>query len=173
VFPVEHRAALGDRIYGCDTCQEVCPVNMRAERRHPPPAAEPGDEAVAGLLEVLAAGDAELLARFGRWYLPLRQPLYLRRNALLALGNSADPSDPAVVAALRRALVDPNPLIRAHAVWAAARLDRADLLGLVAGDRDPMVRAELKMAPMVVPADHAGGRPHGAPSGAGPPAVTG
>jgi epoxyqueuosine reductase len=151
VFPVEHRAALGNRIYGCDECQEVCPVNLRAERRHPPPPAEPGDEAVTGLLEVLAASDSDLMARFGRWYVPLRQPRYLRRNALLALGNSADRADPAVVAALRRALVDPDPMLRAHAVWAAARLGRRDLLEPLADDPDPMVRAELDLAPLVAP----------------------
>jgi epoxyqueuosine reductase len=154
VFPIEHRPALGDRIYGCDACQEVCPVNMRAEKHDPPRPAEPGDEAVAGLLDVLAATDAELMARFGRWYIPLRQPRYLRRNALLALGNSTAPgerADPAVVTALRRALVDPDPLLRAHAVWAAARLDRRELLELVAADADPMVRAELDRAPLVTP----------------------
>jgi epoxyqueuosine reductase len=149
VFPVEHRAALDNRIYGCDECQEVCPVNVRAAKRQPPPPAEPGDEAVAGLLDVLAASDRDLMDRFGRWYLPLRQPRYVRRNALLALGNSADPADPAVVAALRRALVDQDPLLRAHAVWAAARLDRGDLLEPLVDDPDPMVRAELDLAPRV------------------------
>jgi epoxyqueuosine reductase len=163
VFPAEYRAALGDRIYGCDVCQEVCPVNLRAQKHDPPSPAEPGDEAVTGLLELLAAGDDELLAHFGRWYIPQRQPRYLRRNALLALGNSADGADSAVIAVLRRALADPDALLRAHAVWAAARLGRRDLLEPLADDLDPLVRAELDQAPSVVPAG-AGGRSDGSDS---------
>ena len=46
------------------------------------------------------------MARVGRWYIPGRQPRYLRRNALIVLGNTGDPSDPAVIAAVARALAD-------------------------------------------------------------------
>jgi len=73
---------------------------------------------------------------------PRRQARYLRRNALVVLGNVADPADPAVAAALRRALADDDPLVRSHAVWAARRLGRTDLLDAVAGDDDPFVRHE-------------------------------
>ena len=137
-FPVEYRAALGDRIYGCDDCQEVCPVNIRATKRpRPRRPPRPGGEPAVDLLELLAATDAELLARHGRWYIAKRQPRYLRRNALLALANQADGRDPAVAAAVRRALADADPLVRSHAVWAAARLGRHDLLGALAGRSRP------------------------------------
>jgi epoxyqueuosine reductase len=142
-FPVEYRVALGGRIYGCDDCQEVCPVNVRAELGAPPPAAEAGDEPTVDLLELLDATDAELLARHGRWYIANRQPRYLRRNALIALANQADGRDPAVAGAVRRALADADAVVRSHAVWAAARLGRHDLLGAVWGDPDPAVQAEL------------------------------
>ena len=127
-FPLEFRAALGDRLYGCDDCQEVCPPNRLEDRRHPPPPAADGDEAWVPVLEVLAASDDELLARHGRWYIPRRQPRYLRRNALVVLGNVGDGGDPDVEAALRRALSDPDPMLRSHAAWAAARLGRPDLV---------------------------------------------
>jgi len=126
-FPLEFREALGDRLYGCDDCQEVCPPNRVEDRRHPAPAATAADEAWVPVLELLAASDDELLDRHGRWYIPRRQPRYLRRNALVVLGNVGDGSDPEVEAALRRALCDPDPMLRSHAAWAAERLGRSDL----------------------------------------------
>jgi epoxyqueuosine reductase len=148
-FPRDHRVALGDRIYGCDDCQEVCPPNHRADRVDPGTEATPEAQPVVALLDMLAADDDELMARYGRWYIPRREARYLRRNALVVLGNVADARDPAVVAALRRALADVDPLVRAHAVWAARRLGRPDLLseaGGIVDDPDPLVRAELAAA---------------------------
>jgi epoxyqueuosine reductase len=149
-FPPEHRVALGDRIYGCDDCQEVCPPNRRLARREGEPAAEAHAQPVVDLLDMLAADDADLLDRYGRWYVPRRQPRYLRRNALVALANVADARtarQPEVAQALTRALADPDPIVRGHAVWAARRLGRDDLVeGLVDGlgeESDPLVRAEL------------------------------
>jgi hypothetical protein len=60
----------------------------------------------------------------------------VRRNALIALGNSGRGDDAGVAQALRRALADDDPLLRAHAVWAAARLGRHDLLPPDDGDHD-------------------------------------
>jgi epoxyqueuosine reductase len=152
-FPVEYRVALGDRIYGCDDCQEVCPVNLRSTSRGSTGPAGAGAEATVDLLAMLAATDDELLERHGRWYIAKRQPRYLRRNALLALANQADGRDPAVAGAVTRALADPDPMLRSHAVWAAARLGRADLLGAVQDDADPLVRAELAQVGNVMPTD--------------------
>ncbi len=148
-FPPEHRVALGDRLYGCDDCQEVCPPNRRLDRgrsagQGPTPAGERA-QATVDVLDLLAASDDDLMARHGRWYIPRRQPRYLRRNALVVLGNVGDPADPRVAAALAAALAAGDPLVRAHAVWAARRLGRDDLV-LAAGvstDDDPLVRAEL------------------------------
>ncbi len=132
-FPVAYRDALGDRIYGCDDCQEVCPPNGRAARPGRLPMHDPTGavQAWVPLLELLAASDAELLERHGRWYIAGRDPRWLRRNALIALGNVGDGRDPGVEAALRAALTGPDPLLREHAAWAAERLGRLDLLQLV------------------------------------------
>ena len=142
-IPREHRVAMGDRMYGCDDCQDVCPPN-RVERRRT------GDDGVAAagrawvpLLAVLDAADAELLERYGHWYIPERSPRYLRRNALVALGNAADADDPDVRHAVERHLAHPDPMLRAHAVWAARRLGLHDLVAAMPVDAEPGVRDEL------------------------------
>ena len=147
VFPRQFRVALGDRMYGCDDCQEVCPINSWATRRSPPPPAEAGSQPRVDILRVLSCPDETLLDWIGRWYIPGRDVRYVRRNALVALGNTGDPTDPAVVHAVSGALGHPDPIIRAHAVWAAARLGRRDLLAAVAADPDPLVSAELSDLP--------------------------
>jgi epoxyqueuosine reductase len=146
IFPPEYREALGDRLYGCDDCQTSCPVNRLASHRQPPPAVEPEGQPDVDVLGLLSATDQELMAELGRWYIPRREPRYLRRNALIVLGNTGDPANPAVVEALTKALADADPLLRAHAVWAAARLGRPDLLRGLDHDGDPLVAAELAAA---------------------------
>ena len=143
-FPDEFRVALGDRIYGCDDCQEACPANRLEIRRRPSVPAEPDDEAWVDVLALLEADDDTLVARYARWYVPGRRPEYLRRNALVVLGNIGHGDDPRTEAALRAALTHTVAVVRAHAVWAARRLGRDDLLSLVAADADPEVAVELQ-----------------------------
>ncbi len=143
IFPVEYREALGDRLYGCDECQERCPVNRRADRVIDAPVAEPGSQTTLAVLDLLASDDRELQRLVGRWYIPGRELRYVRRNALVVLANTGGGHDPEVVATLRRFLVDPDPLLRAHAVWCAGRLGRHDLLSAVEDD-EASVRAELE-----------------------------
>jgi epoxyqueuosine reductase len=117
-FPIEHRAALGDRIYGCDDCQEVCPPN----RRQRPAAAGDGDEVTVDVVAMLEASDGDLLAAHGRWYIARRDPRYLRRNALVVLGNVGSASDARTVDAIRRHRDGADEMLASHAAWAAARL---------------------------------------------------
>jgi epoxyqueuosine reductase len=149
-FPREQRVALGDRLYGCDDCQEVCPPNRRVERTVAAGEAEPPAQATVDVVDLLGASDHELLARHGRWYIPRREARYLRRNALIVLGNAGDPGDAGVIAALARCLRSEDGLVRSHAVWAARRLGRDDMLGGdgldLDADPDPLVQAELSAA---------------------------
>jgi epoxyqueuosine reductase len=121
-FPVAFRGALGDRIYGCDDCQEACPVNRTGERRHPPPPPDPDRVPDVDLLGLLDASDADLLSAHGRWYIADRDPRYLRRNALVAIGNVGDGTDPATAATVTRYATGRDELLAEHARWAATRL---------------------------------------------------
>jgi epoxyqueuosine reductase len=147
-IPRRWRVALGDRIYGCDDCQEVCPPNR--EPRHPE--LEAGDETepladidrvVVDLDWLLGASDEEILDRHGRWYIARRDPDNIRRTALVVLGNVAEPGRPGVRELLDRHLRHDSALLRAHAVWAARRLGLGELAATAADDPDPEVRAEL------------------------------
>ena len=170
-LPHEFRVALGDRLYGCDECQEVCPPSRRHESTVADgPGADgsgsAGEEAPGSwvdLVWVLRAPDAELLARLGRWYVPRRDPRYLRRNALVALANSVversslSPGDPLVEELLTPFLDGGDDLLASHAAWAALRMGRADLL---AGERSSTasVRAEVDRWPGAVPPHQDGER---------------
>ncbi len=115
-IPEEHRPLLGDTVYGCDICQEVCPWNRGTEKRR---ADVRAGEATVDLVEWLEADGDELLRLYERLYVPRRDPRYLRRNALVALGNVGGPEHAAAIEPFVRA---DDELLREHAVWAAARL---------------------------------------------------
>jgi epoxyqueuosine reductase len=157
VFPVEYRVALGDRIYGCDDCQDVCPPNQ-IRRRRPSDAGDDG--AWVPLFDALSLDDEALLARLGRWYIAQRDPAYLRRNLLVVLGNVGDAADPRTEAALTASLADSRALVRAHAVWSARRLGLDRLLVSVAFDDAAEVMVERERT--VVPAADAALRTPGA-----------
>jgi epoxyqueuosine reductase len=115
------RAPFGTRVYGCDDCQDVCPPNLRAERR------QEGGEAVPAtvdLIWLLEADDDEVLDACGRWYIHHRDPRWLRRNALVALGNHPSPTE-AGLAVLRGYAHGSDELLAEHARWALHQQDAA------------------------------------------------
>ncbi|GAC1531571.1 MAG: tRNA epoxyqueuosine(34) reductase QueG [Acidimicrobiales bacterium] len=155
-IPWEFRVALGDRIYGCDDCQEVCPPNIAIGKR----SSVVGDRAprptTIDVAQFLDDDDAAVLASAGRWYVQQRQARFLRRNALVVLGNTADPTDPRTAQLVRRWLHTSDPLVRGHAVWAAARLGHPEWTDeLASTEQDPMVGAELDLRHKVPPRLHA------------------
>ena len=144
IFPREHRPALGNRFYGCDDCQDVCPVNSRQRTSQ--------EFQAQSATDILSATDEELMDRYGRFYIPRRQPRYLRRNALLVLANTASVVDePDVESALQDSIEHEDPILRAHGVWAAQRLGLFDLAGQAHCDPDARVREEARRP--VPPAD--------------------
>jgi epoxyqueuosine reductase len=123
-IPAPLRAPIGDRIYGCDICQEVCPWNVRFATPLP-------NDSPYAAREALGGKDARALARellgmtqdeFSRAFKgsPMKRAKLrgLKRNAAVVLGNIGNPEDADVLA---RALDDPEPNVREHAAWALRR----------------------------------------------------
>ncbi len=122
-IPLEFRRAIGNRIYGCDDCQLVCPWNRFAR-----PTVEPDFRArhgldAPGLVEVFGWDEAEFLRRTeGSAIRRIGHERWLR-NIAVALGNAT--GTPATVTALRERLTHPSALVREHVVWALAALTTA------------------------------------------------
>ena len=135
-FPHEFRVALGDRIYGCDDCQEVCPPSRREEAGTGRVA---GPDAWLDVLDLLDLDDERLLDRCDRWYIPGRDPNVIRRNLLVIVGNSGREAGRPV---LVRYAADGDPILSEHATWALARLDELAASGSPASRPATVVRLE-------------------------------
>lgn len=116
-IPEEFRAAIGDRIYGCDECQDVCPESAEL--------ANPEVVETLGTMWILTANDEELMRRVGHWYIANRDPNVVRRTALVVLGNTGDRHDPEVAEILDRYLKSDVNQLRSHAQWAKTQLGLA------------------------------------------------
>jgi len=113
-IPEDLRPLLGDRVFGCDTCQEVCPWNRKPFAAY---AAVPVPRtATLNLPEVLTMSEADFRARFR--HTPFWRATWqgLARNAAVVLGNRQDPAARLILA--HAAATHPSPLVREHAVWA-------------------------------------------------------
>ena len=140
------RTAMGNWVFGCDLCQDVCPF-----QRFAPGATEPAllpvdlDRAAPPLVDLLALDQTGFRARFHG------TPLYrtgrdrLVRNACIAAGNARDPS---LRPALIDRLADESPLVRGHAAWALGRIGGASdaLAARLSIESDDSVRAEIAAA---------------------------
>lgn len=114
------RAAMGNRIYGCDDCLAACPWNkFAAEAREMRYADQVGHPPLA---ELAALDDAAFRARFSGSPIKRVGRDRMLRNVLYAIGNSGDP---ALTDAARPHLADPDPVVREAAQWALERLGAA------------------------------------------------
>lgn len=117
-IPEEFRRAIGNRIFGCDDCQLVCPWNRYAQLTGEGDFEPRHGLSAAKLSELFAWSEAEWSEKTAGS--ALRRPGYegWRRNIAVALGNA--PSDPDVIAALESAHDDSSELVREHVRWALA-----------------------------------------------------
>jgi epoxyqueuosine reductase len=118
-IPERYRKELGAQVYGCDICQDVCPWNRGIEKRRAHEGPAEGAEPVVSLVDWLTASDDDLRERYDRLYVPRNDARFLRRNALVAAGNSGDAS---LAAAVRPYAEGDDELLREHAEWALDRL---------------------------------------------------
>jgi epoxyqueuosine reductase len=115
-IPEELRAGVGEHVYGCDVCQDVCPWNVRFARPLADAALAPRREIDAA--EMLELDDAGFRARYRGTAVTRAKRRGLARNAAVVLGNRRDLRTRAVLE--RAAAEDPDPLVREHAAWALA-----------------------------------------------------
>ena len=156
-IPRELRPALGNRVYGCDICQEVCPhnndrfVQITGEEAFWPRAGVHG----AKLIELMGMSQEEFSRRFRNSPVKRTKRRGLLRNVAVALGNWGSPE---AVPVLSDALSDEEPLVRGHAGWALGRIasgsDSTEVVAQVGDvlaarlfvEDDAWVREEISLA---------------------------
>ncbi len=143
-IPRELRPKIGGWIFGCDLCQDVCPVNAQARPVYHPEFAA-SSSTPQFLFDLLKLTDTEFRARFRHTPVMRAKRRGLLRNVCVALGNSGDP---AAIGPLSETLAgDPEPLVRGHAAWALGRLAaREPLTRARAAEHDPYVTEEIELA---------------------------
>ena len=150
-IPPELRPLLADRVFGCDACQESCPVSQRAQHRSGPiHRAGPPNEGVGPWLDLpslFELDESAFQARFAQSPVRRAKRSGLLRNAAIILGNLGDG---AALPALEQALADSDPIVRGHAAWAVGRIGGARARRMLEDSRrresDAEVMAEVKRA---------------------------
>ncbi|RYL93109.1 tRNA epoxyqueuosine(34) reductase QueG [Sporolactobacillus sp. THM7-4] len=152
-IPEHYRKAVGNRVYGCDTCQQVCPYNRDVDS-HLHEEMEPDPELARPLLKpLLSISNREFKEKFGELSGSWRGRKPIQRNAIIALGNYKDVT--AAPEMLRLLREDPRPVIRRAAVWSLAKMwDRFEdnerrricetLQKLLENEEDEKVREGIK-----------------------------
>lgn len=138
-LPLWIRPLVGRRIYGCDDCLVSCPPGFKTA------ASTQGVD--MAFRELLGMADDDLVANFHWWFIPHRDGRYLRRNLLVAAGNSGEVP---AVAAIEAHLTHRSSMIRSHAAWALARHGppwaTVRLRAALGEERAPEARVEMAIA---------------------------
>ncbi|HJQ58868.1 MAG TPA: tRNA epoxyqueuosine(34) reductase QueG [Vineibacter sp.] len=119
-IPRQFRAAIGNRVYGCDDCLAVCPWNKFAQVAREAAFAPRKGLAAAPLVQLAGLDEAAFRTRFAGTAIKRTGRDRFVRNVAIALGNCNEPDS--ALPAVQRLLDDANPLVRGAAVWALARL---------------------------------------------------
>ena len=143
VIPVEFRKAIGNRIYGCDDCQIICPWNSYAVRTDEPDFQQKQD--TLKLIDLIQINQEMFSRRFKGSPIKRIKRRGLLRNVAVALGNSGNKQ---AIPILLKVLDDEEPLIRAHVVWALGELAGPEVLPAIReklnNESEKIVLAELE-----------------------------
>jgi epoxyqueuosine reductase len=131
-IPADLRGGIGDWLFGCDVCQDVCPWNHRAPATAEPTFAPDESANPIALAALFALDDEGFRERFRHTPLWRAKRRGLLRNAAIVLGNRPDP---AAIPALAKGLNDPEPLVRAASAWALRQFDDPSARAAVADRR--------------------------------------
>jgi len=146
-IPPALRADLGDWVFGCDLCQEVCPYNRKNRPGEDPALHLPAERASLDLAALVTIDRETYVERFRGSPMKRAKQEGLQRNAAIAMGNRGDRR---YVPALIHALDDPSTVVRRHAAWALARVGGAQALRALASARraetEPAVQREIDAA---------------------------
>jgi epoxyqueuosine reductase len=124
-IPRELRPLMGNLVFGCDICQDVCPWNKFAQVAPEREFYARDGNLTPSLIELLGLSRDEFNHRFKDSPVKRAKHSGFLRNVAVALGNS---NDPAAIPALEKALAHEEPLVRAHAAWALGRLGARNAL---------------------------------------------
>jgi len=146
-IPLKYRKAMGNRIYGCDDCQLVCPYN----KKHPEQTNEEffriSDKDIASppLIDLMELDEISFRSKFEGSAIKRIKRRGLLRNVAIALGNWGHPD---ALPVLMRAMNDSEALIRGHAVWAYSQIEKPETVKTVLQHKritesDPFVLSEI------------------------------
>lgn len=146
-IPRDLRPLVGNWVFGCDICQEVCPWNRKAPLGTEPRFAPRAELQTPELVSMLTMTQEEFSTTFRRSAVKRTKRRGLLRNVCVALGNSGDAG---AVPALCAALEHEEPLVRGHAAWALGRLGGVAALQALqerkGSEEDPWVIEEIEAA---------------------------
>ena len=124
-IPTDLRPLMGNLVFGCDICQDVCPWNKFAKVAPEREFHAREGNLTPSLIDLMGLSRTEFSRRFKNSAVKRARYAGFLRNVAVALGNSNDPS---AVPALERAVEHESPLVRAHAAWALGRLGAREAL---------------------------------------------
>ncbi len=147
IIPEEFRAPLGRRVWGCDTCQTVCPKNKGSLVAQEPDFSPDAELCFPDLYHILSLSNRAFLREFGHTSAAWRGANVWRRNALIALGNMRDRRAMPLAISL---LADVRPEIRASAAWAISQIDpkggQEKVRQAYENEQDTAVRKDMQWA---------------------------
>jgi len=127
-IPYELREKMGVKIYGCDTCQLVCPKNKGIQKGSSREFIPKATQGIIDIEEIMSISNKKFKEKYGTMSGAWRGKNVLKRNAIIALANIGDKSS---IGLLRDALNDESPMIREYAAWAIIKIDKEEGTRLV------------------------------------------